>query len=126
MKVTENDLFKCMKVLGKISEKNMPGKLAVAIINNRKALDSSFKALDEIISKTAQKYVEKDDNANPTIKNGKYVISKENQAKFDAELEEIGQQEVEIPELTKIDISLFEEVSEISVADIYGISIMIK
>lgn len=126
MKVKENDVFNCMKGLEKIMNKDMPGKVAVAIINNRKALDSSFEALNDVIRKAAQKYAEKDDNGNPTTENGRYVITKENQAKFDEELEEIGQQEVEISELTKIDISLFEEVNGISAADIYRLSIMIK
>lgn len=107
MKKTVNDILGNYKALDNVATMKMSGKLAVAIMSNIKVLEPHFTASCKAINKI------REDN-------------KGDEDKIDKELAELATQEIEIPELTKVDISVFDSCESIEPATIYALSFMIN
>lgn len=107
MKITGNEVLAHYKALGSVAQLKMGGRLAIIILSNIKALEPHFKAVVETMQK----------------------IHKENKGdsdKIKSELEELGEQEIEVSEYTKVDISAFDSCEAIEPAKIIALSFMIK
>lgn len=107
MKKTVNDILGFYKALDNIATTKMSGRLAAAIMSNIKVLEPHFKASIDTITKI------REDN-------------KGNADKIEKELVDLSVQEIEIPELTKVDISAFDSCESIEPATIYSLSFMIN
>lgn len=107
MKITGNEILGNYEALGSVAQLKMGGRLAVAIMSNIKILEPHFKAVVETIEK----------------------IHKENKGdnnKIKTELEELGEQEIEVSEYTKVDISAFDSCEAIEPTKIIALSFMIN
>nr|DAH49495.1 MAG TPA: hypothetical protein [Caudoviricetes sp.] len=107
MKITGNEVLAHYEALGSVAQLKMGGRLAIIILSNIKALEPHFKAVVETMQK----------------------IHKENKGdsdKIKSELEELGEQEIEVSEYTKVDISAFDSCEAIEPAKIIALSFMIK
>ena len=107
MKITGNEVLAHYEALGSVAQLKMGGRLAIIILSNIKALEPHFKAVVETMQK----------------------IHKENKGdsdKIKSELEELGEQEIEVSEYTKVDISAFDSCEAIEPAEIIALSFMIK
>lgn len=107
MKMTGNEVLAHYEALRNVAELKMGGRLAVAIMSNIKMLEPHFKAVVETIEK----------------------IHKENKGdndKIKSELEELGEQEIEVSEYTKVDTSVFDSCEAIEPAKIIALSFMIN
>jgi hypothetical protein len=107
MKITGNEVLAHYEALASIAQLKMGGRLAIIILSNIKALEPHFKAVVETIEK----------------------IHKENKGdsdKIKSELEELGEQEIEVSEYTKVDISAFDSCEAIEPAKIIALSFMIN
>ena len=107
MKITGNEILGNYEALGSVAQLKMGGRLAVAIMSNIKILEPHFKAVVETIEK----------------------IHKENKGdsdKIKTELEELGEQEIEVSEYTKVDMSAFDSCEAIEPAKIIALSFMIN
>lgn len=107
MKITGNEILGNYEALGSVAQLKMGGRLAVAIMSNIKTLEPHFKAVVETIEK----------------------IHKENKGdsnKIKTELEELGEQEIEVSEYTKVDMSAFDSCEAIEPAKIIALSFMIN
>lgn len=107
MKLTGNEVLAHYEALGSVAQLKMGGRLAIIILSNIKALEPHFKAAVETIQK----------------------IHKENKGdsdKIKSELEELGEQEIEVSEYTKVDISAFDSCEAIEPAKIIALSFMIN
>ena len=107
MKITGNEVLAHYKALASVAQLKMGGRLAIAIMSNIKALEPHFKAVVETIEK----------------------IHKENKGdndKIKSELEELGEQEIEVLEYTKVNISAFDSCEAIEPAQIIALSFMIN
>lgn len=107
MKITGNEILGNYEALGSVTQLKMGGRLAVAIMSNIKILEPHFKAVVETIEK----------------------IHKENKGdndKIKSELEELGEQEIEVSEYTKVDMSAFDSCEAIEPAKIIALSFMIN
>ena len=76
-------------------------------MSNIKALEPHFKAVVETIEKIREE-------------------NKDNNDKIKSELEELGEQEIEVSEYTKVDISAFDSCEAIEPAKIIALSFMIN
>ena len=76
-------------------------------MSNIKMLESHFKAVVETIEKIREE-------------------NKDNNDKIKSELEELGEQEIEVSEYTKVDISAFDSCEAIEPAKIIALSFMIN
>lgn len=126
MKIKGNDVLNYTFSLKHILSKDMPGKLALAVVNNVKLLEDKETALRMAIQKTRQKYAKKDDNGEYVVEKDRYVYTPEDETECNAELTELGEQEIEVAEFMKVDISLFEKCNDISPADILALQFMTK
>lgn len=107
MKLTGNEVLAHYEALGSVAQLKMGGRLAIIILSNIKILEPHFKAVVETIEK----------------------IHKENKGdndKIKTELEELGEQEIEVSEYTKVDISAFDSCEAIEPAKIIALSFMIN
>lgn len=107
MKLTGNEVLAHYEALGSVAQLKMGGRLAVIIMSNIKALEPHFKAVVETIEK----------------------ICKENKGdsnKTKSELDELGGQEIEVLECTKVNISAFDSCEAIEPAQIIALSFMIN
>lgn len=107
MKLTGNEILGNYEALGSVAQLKMGGRLAVAIMSNIKTLEPHFKAVVETIEK----------------------IHKENKGdndKIKTELEELGEQEIEVSEYTKVDMSAFDSCEAIEPAKIIALGFMIN
>lgn len=107
MKITGNEILGNYEALGSVAQLKMGGRLAVAIMSNIKILEPHFKAVVETIEK----------------------IHKENKGdndKIKTELEELGEQEIEVSEYTKVDMNTFDSCEAIEPAKIIALSFMIN
>ena len=107
MKITGNEVLAHFEALGSVAQLILGGRLAVAIMSNIKALEPHFKAVVETIEK----------------------IRKENKGdsnKTKSELDELGEQEIEVLECTKVNISAFDSCEAIEPAQIIALSFMIN
>lgn len=107
MKLTGNEVLAHYEALGSVAQLKMGGRLAVAIMSNIKTLEPHFKAVIETIEK----------------------IRKENKGdsnKTKSELDELGEQEIEVLECTKVNISAFDSCEAIEPAQIIALSFMIN
>lgn len=107
MKITGNEVLAHYEALASVAQLKMGGRLAIIILSNIKALEPHFKAVVETIEK----------------------IQKENKGdsdKIKSELEELGEQEIEVSEYTKVDISAFDSCEAIEPANIIALSFMIN
>lgn len=107
MKITGNEILGNYEALGSVAQLKMGGRLAVAIMSNIKILEPHFKAVVETIEK----------------------IHKENKGdsdKIKTELEELGEQEIEVSEYTKVDMSAFDSCEAIEPAKIIALGFMIN
>ena len=107
MKITGNEILAYYKALGNVAQAKMGGRLAIIILSNIKILEPHFKAVVETIEK----------------------IHKENKGdsdKIKTELEELGEQEIEVSEYTKVDMSAFDSCEAIEPAKIIALSFMIN
>lgn len=107
MKLTGNEVLAHYEALGNVAQAKMGGRLAVAIMSNIKTLEPHFKAVVETIEK----------------------IHKENKGESDkikTELEELGEQEIEVSEYTKVDTSAFDSCEAIEPTKIIALSFMIN
>jgi hypothetical protein len=107
MKITGNEVLAHYEALGSVAQLKMGGRLAVAIMSNIKMLESHFKAVVEAIEKIREE-------------------NKDNNDKIKSELEELGEQEIEVSEYTKVDISAFDSCEAIEPAKIIALSFMIN
>jgi hypothetical protein len=107
MKITGNEVLAHYEALGSVAQLKMGGRLAVAIMSNIKMLESHFKAVVETIEKIREE-------------------NKDNNDKIKSELEELGEQEIEVSEYTKVDISAFDSCEAIEPAKIIALSFMIN
>ena len=107
MKITGNEVLAHYEALGSVAQLKMGGRLAVAIMSNIKMLEPHFKAVIETIEKIREE-------------------NKDNNDKIKSELEELGEQEIEVSEYTKVDISAFDSCEAIEPANIIALSFMIK
>lgn len=107
MKITGNEVLAHYEALASVAQLKMGGRLAIIILSNIKALEPHFKAVVETIEK----------------------IHKENKGdndKIKSELEELGEQEIEVSEYTKVDMSAFDSCEAIEPAKIIALSFMIN
>ena len=107
MKITGNEVLAHYEALASVAQLKMGGRLAIIILSNIKALEPHFKAAVETMQK----------------------IHKENKGdsdKIKSELEELGEQEIEVSEYTKVDISAFDSCEAIEPANIIALSFMIN
>lgn len=107
MKITGNEVLAHYEALASIAQLKMGGRLAIIILSNIKALEPHFKAVVETIKK----------------------IHKENKGdsdKIKSELEELGEQEIEVSEYTKVNISAFDSCEAIEPANIIALGFMIN
>ena len=100
MKITGNEVLAHYEALASVAQLKMGGRLAVAIMSNIKMLEPHFKAVVETIEKIREE--NKDNN------------------------EELGEQEIEVSEYTKVDISAFDSCEAIEPANIIALSFMIN
>ena len=107
MKITGNEVLAHYEALRNVAELKMGGRLAVAIMSNIKMLEPHFKAVIETIEKIREE-------------------NKDNNDKIKSELEELGEQEIEVSEYTKVDISAFDSCEAIEPANIIALSFMIN
>lgn len=107
MKITGNEVLAHYEALASVAQLKMGGRLAVAIMSNIKALEPHFKAVVETIEKIREE-------------------NKDNNDKIKSELEELGEQEIEVSEYTKVDISAFDSCEAIEPANIIALSFMIN
>lgn len=107
MKITGNEVLAHYEALGNVAELKMGGRLAVAIMSNIKMLEPHFKAVVETIEKIREE-------------------NKDNNDKIKSELEELGEQEIEVSDYTKVDISAFDSCEAIEPANIIALSFMIN
>lgn len=107
MKITGNEVLVHYEALGSVAQLKMGGRLAVAIMSNIKMLEPHFKAVVETIEKIREE-------------------NKDNNDKIKSELEELGEQEIEVSEYTKVDISAFDSCEAIEPAKIIALSFMIN
>lgn len=107
MKLTGNEVLAHYEALGSVAQLKMGGRLAVAIMSNIKMLEPHFKAVVETIEKIREE-------------------NKDNNNKIKSELEELGEQEIEVSEYTKVDISAFDSCEAIEPAKIITLSFMIN
>lgn len=107
MKITGNEVLAHYEALRNVAELKMGGRLAVAIMSNIKMLESHFKAVVETIEKIRKE-------------------NKDNNDKIKSELEELGEQEIEVSEYTKVDTSAFDSCEAIEPANIIALSFMIN
>ena len=107
MKITGNEVLAHYKALASVAQLKMGGRLAIIIMSNIKALEPHFKAVVETIEK----------------------IHKENKGdsdKIKSELEELGEQEIEVSEYTKVNISAFDSCEANEPANIIALGFMIN
>lgn len=107
MKLTGNEVLAHYEALRSVAQAKMGGRLAIIILSNIKILEPHFKAVVEVIEK----------------------IHKENKGdndKIKSELEELGEQEIEVSEYTKVDIGAFDSCEAIEPAKIIALSFMIN
>lgn len=107
MKITGNEVLAHYEALRNVAQLKMSGKLAITIMSNIKTLEPHFKAVVETIEK----------------------IRKENKGdsnKAKSELDELGEQEIEVSEYTKVDTSVFDGCEAIEPAKIIALSFMIN
>lgn len=107
MKITGNEVLAHYEALRNIAQLKMGGKLAVVIMSDIKALEPHFIAVVETIEKIRKE-------------------NKENNDKIKSELEELAEQEIEVSEYTKVDISAFDSCEAIEPAQIIALSFMIN
>ncbi len=107
MKLTGNEVLAHYEALGSVAQLKMGGRLAVAIMSNIKILEPHFKAVVETIEKIHKE-------------------NKGNSDKIKTELEELGEQKIEVSEYTKVDISAFDSCEAIEPANIIALSFMIN
>lgn len=107
MKITGNKVLAHYEALASVAQLKMGGRLAVAIMSNIKMLEPHFKAVVETIEKIREE-------------------NKDNNDKIKSELEELGEQEIEVSEYTKVDISAFDSCEAIEPAKIIALSFMIN
>lgn len=107
MKITGNEVLAHYEALTSVAQLKMGGRLAVAIMSNIKALEPHFKAVVKTIEKIREE-------------------NKDNNDKIKSELEELGEQEIEVSEYTKVDISAFDSCEAIEPAKIIALSFMIN
>ena len=107
MKITANEVLAHYEALASVAQLKMGGRLAVAIMSNIKMLEPHFKAVAETIQKIREE-------------------NKDNNDKIKSELEELGEQEIEVSEYTKVDMSAFDSCEAIEPAKIIALSFMIN
>lgn len=127
MKIKEIELVNYVNALQAVLEKDVPGVLALAITRNSKLLESETESYNATVDKVIKKYAVVDENGNVIPdKNNMLQFEGENKELCNMELADIGEQEIEIPELQKVDMSVFENCSNIKAADIMRLDFMIK
>lgn len=107
MKITGNEVLAHYEALASVAQLKMGGRLAVAIMSNIKMLEPHFKAVVETIEKIRKE-------------------NKGNSDKIKTELEELGEQEIEVSEYTKVDMSAFDSCESIEPAKIIALSFIIN
>lgn len=99
MKVKKRELLKFADVIRSYEGLKYSTKFSYFITKNKLACKDEIEALDEARKpdqkfldfelervKTAQEYAEKNPDGSPVIRNGAFIISSENQDKFDKEM----------------------------------------
>ena len=107
MKLTGNEVLRNYEALRNVADMKMGGRLAVAIMSNLKMIEPHFETVVKAINKIQSE--NKDDND-----------------KINSELEELGEQEIEVSEYTKVDTSAFDSCEAIEPAKIIALSFMIN
>lgn len=107
MKLTGNEVLAHYEALGSVAQLKMGGRLAIIILSNIKILEPHFKAVVETIEKIHKE-------------------NKGNSDKVKTELEELGEQEIEVSEYTRVDIGAFDSCEAIEPAKIIALSFMIN
>ena len=126
MKLKTSELIDRFQSLSNISHDKTTGRIAMAIMSNIKALEELYKATLQTIEDTKVKYADKDDSGNPVINDNQYQITSENLKKLQEELQEINEQEIEVPDMTMLPMDAFDKCEEITPVKLYSIEFMIS
>lgn len=126
MKLKTSELVGRFKSLSNISHDETTGRIAMAVMCNIKALEELYKATLQTIEDTKVKYADKDDKGEPVINDNQYQITPENLKKLQEELQEINEQEIEVPDMTMLSMDAFDKCEEITPAKLYSIEFMIS
>ena len=78
MKLTTNEVMQRYQALLEISNNKTSGRIAMAIMCNLKALEDTYKTVEQTLEDTKIKYADKDEESKPIIVNNNYQISDEN------------------------------------------------
>lgn len=126
MKLKTSELIDRFQSLSNISHDKTTGRIAMAVMCNIKALEELYKATLQTIEDTKVKYADKDDSGNPVINDNQYQVTSENLKKLQEELQEINEQEIEVPDMTMLPVNSFDNCENISPAELYSIEFMIE
>lgn len=126
MKLTTNEIMQRYQALLEISNNKTSGRIAMAIMCNLKALEDTYKTVEQTLEDTKIKYADKDEEGKPIIVNNNYQLSDENLKLLKEEYKEIEQQEFEVPEPTKVPANAFDNCEDITAAELYKIEFMIE
>ena len=125
MKLKTSELVDRFQSLSNISHDKTTGRIAMAIMCNIKALEELYKATLQTVEDTKVKYADKDDKGEPIINDNQYQVAPENLKKLQEELQEINEQEIEVPDMTMLPMEAFDKYAEITPAKLYSIEFMI-
>ena len=111
MKIKNFELVKIVNTLNKYATYKLPQKINFAITKNSITLEPSAevytKALNNIL-RVYEPYAKKDENGLPIrLSTNLYDIDQDHKEEYEAELNELFQQEVEV-ELCHVDFSVFD------------------
>lgn len=99
-------LVKCRKALIKLNNtEGFDSVTAYRILKNARVIDNELKIYDEQQAKLIHMYCERDSKGTPVVKNGYYTIKDENRSKYEKEVHDLFNEDVEI-NIHKIDINL--------------------
>lgn len=95
-----NKLLQIRKVLNEHANEPIPTMLAYKILKFMKASDTEGAFYDEKLKEIIDKYGKKDENGKPLYSDGKVSIEKESIEECQKAIAELGDTEVELPNIT--------------------------
>ena len=118
MKMTNQEIINFASAA--FGNKKVPIKIAYAISKNAETVGAAFKAYEETRKKRLEEYAEKDEEGNPIIENGQYVV--EDLAAWSEEIRELLEIETEV-QVHKVSIDEFMKCDD-SRFDVFSVSEM--
>lgn len=125
MKLKTSELIERFQNLNSLANDKTTGRIAMAIMCNIKAMENLYKTTIQAIEDIKVKYANKDEKGEPIIIDNQYQIPSENIPKLEDEINEISNQEIEVPDMTMLPIDAFDKCEEITPAKLYSIEFMI-